>query len=149
MSVIAGKHIIIECEGEHAHLSEQDLESILSRAADAAGASILASHFHRFGPRQGVTGVLVLAESHITVHTWPEYNYAAFDVFMCGVCEPDRAVEIIITAAKTIKVKTNTIIRGTPTTIGESNTLSTGLPIPEYLQTNANQEHRLNEQEQL
>ena len=91
----------------------------------------------------------MLAESHITVHTWPEYNYAAFDVFMCGVCEPDRAVEIIITAAKTIKVKTNTIIRGTPTAIGESNTLSTGLAIPEYSQTNANQEHRLNEQEQL
>lgn len=147
--MIAGKHIIIECEGEHAHLSEKDLESILTRAADVAGASILSSHFHQFGPQMGVTGVLVLAESHITVHTWPEYNYAAFDVFMCGACKPDRAVEVIITAAKTIQVKTNTIIRGMPTHIGEPNTLLTGLSSPEYLQTNGNQEHRLNEQEQL
>ena len=62
--MIAGKHIILECEGEHSRLSEKELGSILSSAATAAGASIISSHFHRFGPQLGVTGVLVLAESH-------------------------------------------------------------------------------------
>ena len=88
--MIAGKHIIIECEGEHAQLSEADLESILSRAALAAGASILSSHFHRFGPQMGVTGVLVLAESHMTVHTWPEHNFITLDVYTCKPFNPSR-----------------------------------------------------------
>ncbi len=147
--MIAGKHIIIECEGEHAHLSEGDLESILSRAADAAGASILSSHFHRFGPQMGITGVLVLAESHITVHTWPEYNYAAFDVFMCGACKPDLAAEVIISAAPTTQVTCNTIVRGMPTSIKQVGAPNESLAKPEYFQINGNQEQQLNEQEQL
>lgn len=117
--VFAGKHIIIECKGQHAHLTESDLESILSRAARASGATVLSSHFHRFGPQMGVTGVLILAESHITVHTWPEHDYAAFDVFMCGACEPERAVEVIVSAASTEVVKTDVLIRGMPTSVAE------------------------------
>jgi len=147
--MIAGKHIIIDCKGEHAHLSETELESILSRAAVAAGASILSSHFHRFGPQMGITGVLVLAESHITVHTWPEHNYAAFDVFLCGDCQAEIAVELIISAAKIKQVTTNTIIRGVPLASGMSDTLMTGLINKEFLQSNDNQEIRLNKQGQL
>ena len=147
--MIIGKHIIIECEGEHADLSEVDLESILSRAALAAGASILSAHFHRFGPQLGVTGVLVLAESHITVHTWPEHNYAAFDVFLCGECQPELAVEVIISAAKTNQVTTKTIIRGMPVHPGMPKQLTTSLTSTEMLQTNDNQEICLNKQEQL
>ena len=75
----------------------------------------------------GVTGVLILAESHITVHTWPEHNYAAFDVFLCGECQPERAVEVIMSAAKTDQVTTNTIIRGMPVNPGTPNTLTAGL----------------------
>ena len=111
-SLLIGKHIIIECEGRHAHLDESELERILSRAAKAAGAHILSSHFHRFGPQMGVTGVLVLAESHITVHTWPEYNYAAFDVFICGACEAEKAVDVIVNALPADNVKIQTIVRG-------------------------------------
>ena len=139
--MIAGKHIIIECEGDHAHLSEEDLESILSRAANAAGASILSSHFHRFGSQQGVTGVLVLAESHITVHTWPEYAYSAFDVFMCGRCNPEKAVEVIISAAKTIRVNTSTIIRGLPSNMEDPIRLNTSLTDTENSPAHVNQEH--------
>jgi hypothetical protein len=54
----------------------------------AAGARILHGHFHTFGRRQGVTGVLLLAESHISIHTWPEAGFAAVDIFMCGECAP-------------------------------------------------------------
>ena len=110
--LVAGLHIIIECEGRHAHLSEQEMSSLLHQAADAAGATVLSSHFHRFGEGGGLTGVLVLAESHITVHTWPEYDYAAFDVFMCGVCDPHKAEAAIVAGAATVRVETRTITRG-------------------------------------
>jgi S-adenosylmethionine decarboxylase len=56
----------------------------------------LFAHCHHFGEGQGVTGVLLLQESHISIHTWPEYDYAAIDVFMCGEAEPQRAVAYLI-----------------------------------------------------
>jgi len=112
--LIAGQHILIECEGRHAHLSTAKWESLLTRAARDAGATILASHFHRFGTSNGLTGVLLLAESHITVHTWPEHDYAAFDLFMCGICDPQKAGETIINGATTVHIKTHSITRGIP-----------------------------------
>ena len=147
--MIAGKHIIIECEGRHAHLSEEQLDAILCRAAKAAGASVLSSHFHRFGPQQGITGVLVLAESHITVHTWPEHNYAAFDVFMCGDCDPDKAVEVITRAASSTQVTTNSIIRGIGNDKNEALALDPHRVQPKYLHATRNKETSLSEQEQL
>ena len=51
-------------------------------------------HFHRFGKEQGISGVAVLAESHISVHTWPERNYIAFDIFMCGDTNPELVCRI-------------------------------------------------------
>lgn len=112
--LVAGQHIIIECEGRHAHLSEREMESLLKRAARNAGATILSSHFHRFGIGKGLTGVLLLAESHITVHTWPEHDYAAFDIFMCGACDPQKAGETIISGATVVQAKTESITRGIP-----------------------------------
>ena len=53
-------------------------------------------HFHRFGKEQGISGVAVLAESHISVHTWPERNYVAFDIFMCGDTSPEIGAEHLI-----------------------------------------------------
>ena len=58
-------------------------------------ATLLHIHLHHFTPNGGISGVAVLAESHISVHTWPEKDYAAFDVFMCGDSNPHRAVEIL------------------------------------------------------
>lgn len=112
--LVAGQHIIIECEGRHAHLSDAEMGSLLEQAARNAGATILSSHFHCFGIAKGLTGVLLLAESHITVHTWPEHDYAAFDIFMCGACDPQKAGETIIAGATVIHVKTQSIIRGIP-----------------------------------
>ena len=70
----------------------------MRRAAKAGGAQVLSCHMHGFGVGNGVTGVALLAESHITVHTWPERGYAAFDVFMCGDCDADSAAAAITEA---------------------------------------------------
>ncbi len=56
------------------------------------------ARFRHFGPGLGVTGVLLLKESHISIHTWPEYGFAAVDAFMCGAARPELAVEVMRTA---------------------------------------------------
>ncbi|MCG2585693.1 adenosylmethionine decarboxylase [Massilia sp. TS11] len=71
------------------------IDTLLRAAAEAAGARVLHSHFHSFGPGLGVTGVVLLAESHISIHTWPETGFAAVDIFMCGQAEPQRALALI------------------------------------------------------
>lgn len=96
--IAAGRHVIIECFGQHAAYNAEALEALLREAARAGGAQVLSCHMHRFGAGNGVTGVALLAQSHITVHTWPERNYAAFDVFMCGDCDADKAAEAIARA---------------------------------------------------
>ena len=67
----------------------------MEEAAVLGGATVLSSHFHSFGEGCGLTGVLILAESHITVHQWPEKEYAAFDIFMCGNTRPDLSAKHI------------------------------------------------------
>ena len=71
------------------------IDAALREAAIRAGATILHSHFHHFTPNGGVSGVVVLAESHISIHTWPERNFAAVDIFMCGACDPHDAVPVL------------------------------------------------------
>ena len=93
--VFAGTHVLLDLWGA-SHLDDPGhIERAMRRAVDVSGATLLHIHLHRFGGGGGVTGVAVLAESHITVHTWPERGFAAFDVFMCGGCRPDLAAEVI------------------------------------------------------
>jgi S-adenosylmethionine decarboxylase len=91
----AGSHLIIdlwEAEG----LDDKDrIEQAMIDAVEAAGATLLHIHLHTFTPSGGVSGVAVLAESHISVHTWPERGYAAFDIFMCGNAEPRKAFSVL------------------------------------------------------
>lgn len=93
-----GQHYLLECDGVEAALlaNPTQLQALLYRAAQAAQAQVLFGHCHHFGEGQGVTGVLLLQESHISIHTWPEYGYAAIDVFMCGEAQPQRAVAYLI-----------------------------------------------------
>ena len=91
----AGDHLLIEFWGAK-HLGEPEyICQALEDGARSAGATILHSHYHLFGDGGGVSGVTVLAESHITIHTWPEVGYAAIDVFMCGECDPRDCLELL------------------------------------------------------
>ena len=88
-----GRHILLEYYGcaHDAVDNHESLEEILVGAARAMGATVVSVHFHKFNPH-GVSGVVVISESHLTVHTWPEYGYAAIDVFTCGdVINPWKA----------------------------------------------------------
>jgi S-adenosylmethionine decarboxylase len=90
----AGTHLIIDL-WDAEHLDDRDrIETALIDAIRAAGATLLHIHLHEF-TGGGISGVAVLAESHISVHTWPEKKYAAFDVFMCGDSEPKKALQVL------------------------------------------------------
>jgi len=80
-----GIHLLIELWSCNTHkIDNLDyLEKVMSQAAEVAGATVLRTAFQDFNP-QGVSGVVVIAESHLTIHTWPEYGYAAVDIFTCG-----------------------------------------------------------------
>jgi S-adenosylmethionine decarboxylase len=110
----AGTHLLADLHGVAADLLADParLDALLRDAALAAGARILHSHFHAFGPGMGVTGVLLLAESHISIHTWPEAAFAAADVFMCGDARPQRALEVIEAALAPAARSIKTIARG-------------------------------------
>jgi S-adenosylmethionine decarboxylase len=84
----AGMHLLVDLWGASNLCDPDHIDRALRAAADAAGATILHGHFHHFSPNGGVSGVLVLAESHISIHTWPERDFAAIDIFMCGACNP-------------------------------------------------------------
>ncbi|MFN3260254.1 MAG: adenosylmethionine decarboxylase [Pikeienuella sp.] len=109
--VYAGTHLIIEVV-QGAGLDDQErIESALRDCVTECGATLLHIHTHKFTP-QGVSGVAVLAESHISVHTWPEIGYGAFDVFMCGDAEPRRAVEVLRRAFDAGEVRVKELLRG-------------------------------------
>ncbi len=90
------------------------LESLLRRAASEAGAQVLHGHFHSFGAEAGVTGVLLLAESHISIHTWPEAGFAAVDIFMCGAAKPQAALDMIASALQAGDCALHTARRAPP-----------------------------------
>ena len=89
-----GRHLILEQAGGRGLTDRTVLEDAMRAAARAGGATVLSAHFHDF-PGGGLTGVLLLAESHVTVHTWPERGYAAFDLFLCGAAEVERAADVL------------------------------------------------------
>jgi S-adenosylmethionine decarboxylase len=108
----AGTHLIIDLwDGEHFD-DAGAIESALRRAVDAAGATLVHLHLHEFTAGGGVSGVAVLAESHISIHTWPERGYAAIDVFMCGAAEPYSVVPILRQALQARRVAISALLRG-------------------------------------
>lgn len=95
------------------------IEEILVTAAREAKATIIESRFHRFSPF-GVSGVVVIAESHLTIHTWPEYAYAAVDIFTCGeTLQPSVAAAHIIEALESRSPSVVEMRRGTLSVTGE------------------------------
>lgn len=112
----AGVHLLADMSGIAADLltSCLKIEQLLRDAAEAAGAHVLHSHFHGFGEGQGVTGVVLLAESHISIHTWPEDGFAAADIFMCGASDPQRALALLRRALQPVGCTVTTIRRQPP-----------------------------------
>lgn len=109
---VAGRHIIIDLFGASRLDDAAHIEDAFKKCIEACGATLLHIHTHMFEPNGGVSGVAVLAESHISTHTWPERQYAAFDVFMCGDAEPRRAVKILEEAFDAKQVRVTEILRG-------------------------------------
>ena len=93
-----GRHLLIElydCEREVLN-DLSSVREIMLKAAVDCGAVVMGDSFHRFSP-QGVSGVVIIAESHLSVHTWPEYGYAAADIFTCGTTvDPQIAAEVLV-----------------------------------------------------
>lgn len=87
-----GRHLLVEYYGcSFQALNDlQHIEQSMQGAALAADATIVTSTFHRFSP-QGVSGVVVIQESHLSIHTWPETGYAAVDFYTCGDGKPHQA----------------------------------------------------------
>lgn len=108
----AGTHLILDFWGA-SRLNDIDLmERALRDSIRAANATLLHIHLHHFTPFDGISGVAVLAESHISVHTWPERKYAAFDVFMCGNADPEKTIPILKSYFKPGKVSITKHLRG-------------------------------------
>ncbi|MBL6719310.1 MAG: adenosylmethionine decarboxylase [Pseudomonadales bacterium] len=93
--VFAGTHLIVDFFDAHELDNLELMETAMRRAVKVSGATLLHIHLHHFTPNGGISGVAVLAESHISVHTWPECGYAAFDIFMCGDAKPELGVEAL------------------------------------------------------
>jgi S-adenosylmethionine decarboxylase len=90
-----GHHYVAEGSGCNPDIigRVETVEQILVRAAEVAGVTVWSISFHRFSPN-GVSGVVVISESHLSVHTWPEYGYVALDIFTCGnAAKPEAAVQ--------------------------------------------------------
>ena len=91
----AGKHLMLDLWGASRLDDLQFIKTTLEQSVNECGATLLHIYLHRFTENGGVSGVALLAESHISIHTWPERNYAAVDVFMCGDASPTPAIPIL------------------------------------------------------
>ena len=92
-----GRHLLAEYYECNANIlnNVQLIEDVMTEAAVRCGATVVQKNFHHFSP-YGVSGVVIIAESHLTIHTWPEYGYASVDLFTCGdSCNPHVAYEYL------------------------------------------------------
>lgn len=106
-----GLHLLIDfwdCAAPDA----EGIEMGLREAAAACGATVLSVELHSFGEGGGITGVALLAESHISIHTWPETGYIALDIFMCGRCDPQLALPVLKKRFRPGRVKVGAHKRG-------------------------------------
>ena len=108
----AGIHLLLDL-WDASGLDDADLiERALRDSIKIAGASLLHIHLHHFTPSGGISGIAVLAESHISIHTWPERGYAAIDLFMCGDTHPELAVPVLKNAFGSSRAEVTNFQRG-------------------------------------
>ena len=109
--VFAGTHLIVDLWGAKGLNDPEFIETTLRNCAEIAGATILHFHMHAFEP-DGLSGVLVLAESHISFHSWPERGFMALDIFMCGQTDPHKAIPVLKKAFAPETIQLNELKRG-------------------------------------
>lgn len=107
----AGRHVIFDFHGAKNLDNIELMDQAFREVTDKCGATLLHINIHQFQPN-GVTGVAILAESHISVHTWPDKGFAAFDVFMCGESQPRLAINIMANYFKPTQIVPSEIKRG-------------------------------------
>ncbi|RLF09424.1 MAG: S-adenosylmethionine decarboxylase proenzyme [Thermoprotei archaeon] len=109
-----GRHLILELYGCPPNIldDEETIKGVMVEAVKVANGNVCGTFFHKFNP-QGVTGVVVISESHVSIHTWPEHGYAAVDVFTCGErMDPWKACEYIVKKFKPSNMNVLEIKRG-------------------------------------
>lgn len=118
---ILGRHLIVElAECDRNIINDQDLlRQHMEEAVRRSGATIVESVFHRYNP-QGVSGLVIIAESHVSLHSWPEYGYAAVDFFTCGTVDPTVACAYLQQALRAGQVQVREIKRGIPSELDET-----------------------------
>ncbi|MEM6531122.1 MAG: adenosylmethionine decarboxylase [Myxococcota bacterium] len=114
-----GRHLIAEfydCASET--LNDHDLiQREMIAAADSIGATVVGHTFHKFSP-QGVSGSVVIAESHLSIHTWPENGYVSVDIYTCGGLNPRDGFEHLARALGATSYRVQEILRGLPSDLG-------------------------------
>ena len=114
-----GTHLLADLYGCQHLADPAAIEAALRAAVAAACATLVDIRLHHFGPAQGVTGVALLAESHISIHSWPEHGYAAIDIFLCGAAHDIKAaLSALVTALEAESVTSHTFTRGMASTAG-------------------------------
>lgn len=116
-----GRHLLAELTGCSAALLDdlEKLQEIFKTAAEKAGATVVNATSHRFSPH-GVSVVVVISESHVSVHTWPEYGYASVDFYTCGdTVDPHKGLDYITQMLGATGVQVQEIARGIPSSIEE------------------------------
>ena len=108
----AAAHILVDFWGAKKLTDKAFIYQTLHSAAEAAGATVLNYNLHQYSSSGGVSGVLLLAESHISIHTWPEIEFAAIDIFMCGNCDPYKSVAVLKDAFSPMSLQINDQKRG-------------------------------------
>lgn len=110
-----GNHVLADISGSVSPLlnDPSGLEFLLVSASTASGATVLQAHSHAFEP-QGATAVVVLAESHVSIHTWPEWGGATIDAYTCGAADPERLVDLIVEGLAPTAIRRATVPRTVP-----------------------------------
>ncbi|MBI2375617.1 MAG: adenosylmethionine decarboxylase [Deltaproteobacteria bacterium] len=108
-----GRHLVAEFyDCDAVRLDDvRVIERSMRAAADAVGATIVGDLYHRYEP-QGVTGTVLIAESHMSVHTWPESGYAAIDIFTCGGLDPRPGFEVLMKGLGARSCRVQELVRG-------------------------------------
>ena len=137
-----GRHLIAEFYGCSSKICDDivRVRKMMVTATHRIGATVVGEVFHHFAP-QGVTGSVVIAESHLSVHTWPEHGYASIDVFTCGGLDPKPAFVYLARSLRAREYRMQEILRGLDEDVARAARL---LPRDVKLFTRMSRRQRLN-----